>query len=72
MTDLESVYMLTWLEAETVIIAAMIAINSVLIDEIQFVSTAAWNWDGIIVEVSVYAILALMLKVPVFWTKLSV
>ncbi len=72
MTDLESVYRSIWLEIGTVIRAAMTAINSVLVDEIQFASTAAWNWDGITVEVSVYAIPALILWVPIFWTEPSI
>ncbi len=64
--------MSTWLEARTVSIAAMTANNSVLVEEIQFVSTAAWNWDGITVEVLVYAIPALMWWVPIYWTESSV
>jgi len=72
MTDLESVYRSTWLEARTVIRVVKMAINSVLVNEIQFISTAAWNWDGRTIETSVYAIPALMLRVPIFWTELSV
>ncbi len=72
MTDLESVYMSTWLEARTVTKAAIITINSVLVDEIQFISTAAWNWDRSTVKISVYVMPALILRVPIFWTKLSV
>ncbi len=60
MIDLESVYIATWLEAEVVIIADIIANNSVLVEEIQYVSIPAWNWEGSIVEVSVYAIPTLM------------
>ncbi len=72
MTDLESVYRLIWLKTGTVKRAAMITINSVLVNKIQFVSIAAWNWDGMTVEVSVYTIPALMLGMPIFWTELSI
>ena len=72
MTDLKSVYILTWLDTDTVIIADIIASNSVFVEEIQWISMAAWNWVGRTVEISVHAIPALILQAPKFYIDLSV
>jgi len=71
-TDLESVYILTWLETETVTIADIIAKSSVLVDKIQYISTAAWNWVGHIVEVSIHIIPACISWTLTFCIELSV
>ncbi len=71
-TNLKSVYISTWFKTGTMIIISIMAISSVLVNEIQFVSTAAWNWDGSTVKVSVHTIPTLILRVPIFWTELSV
>ncbi len=72
MIDLESVYISTWLETGVVMIADIIANNSVLVEEIQYVSTAALNWVESTIEVSVHAIPALMFGTSRFYTDPSV
>ncbi len=53
-------------------IADIIANSSVFVEEIQYVSTAAWNWIGMTAKISVHVMPALILWIPKFYTDLSV
>ena len=72
MRAFESVYICTLQSGGRVATAVSTAISSTLVEEIQSTTTAAWKVEETTVVVSHQAYPTLIMKEPIFITKLSV